>query len=124
MVGAEENPVQIDEAYFAGWRKYNRGRLLVGDKHHPLENEVDEEEEEEEEEDKGQYEPEDDDEIPDDVPVVKTRAKKSVWVFGLAQKPNWVRMFIVPDRKAATLLPIIQAHVAPGSHISSDEWRG
>lgn len=31
MVGTEENPIQIDEARFAGRRKYNRGRLLNGD---------------------------------------------------------------------------------------------
>jgi hypothetical protein len=28
----------------------------------------------------------------------------------------------VPDRKARTLLPILQKFVAPGSHITSDEW--
>ena len=31
MVGTKENPVEIDEARFAGRRKYNRGRLLTGD---------------------------------------------------------------------------------------------
>lgn len=32
MVGTEEQPVQIDEARFAGRRKYNRGRMLQGDR--------------------------------------------------------------------------------------------
>ncbi|KAL5232717.1 hypothetical protein ACI65C_000127 [Semiaphis heraclei] len=31
MVGNAQNPIQIDEARFAGRRKYNRGRLLAGD---------------------------------------------------------------------------------------------
>ena len=29
MVGTQENPVEIDEARFAGRRKYNRGRQLT-----------------------------------------------------------------------------------------------
>ena len=31
-------------------------------------------------------------------------------------------MEIVPDRSATTLLPIIQAHSAPGTIIHSDQW--
>ena len=46
------------------------------------------------------------------------------WVFG-----GWCRqtkesfMYAVPDRSAATLLPIIQASIRPGSTIISDLWR-
>ena len=32
-------------------------------------------------------------------------------------------MELVPDQRAGTLLPIIQAHVQPGTIIVSDEWR-
>ncbi|KAK5648125.1 hypothetical protein RI129_003017 [Pyrocoelia pectoralis] len=31
MTGDDDNPIQIDEARFAGRRKYNRGRMLIGD---------------------------------------------------------------------------------------------
>ena len=48
-----------------------------------------------------------------------------MWVFGLADSshtPALGYMEVVPDRRAATLLPLIQAHVAPGTIIHSDEW--
>lgn len=31
-------------------------------------------------------------------------------------------MELVPDRRAATLLPIIAAHIAPGTEVWSDQW--
>ena len=48
-----------------------------------------------------------------------------LWVFGLvdtSRTPALGYMEIVSDRTAATLLPIIQAHVAPGTIIHSDQW--
>ena len=48
------------------------------------------------------------------------------WVFGLCDtsfEPALGYMELVPDRRAGTLLPIIQAHVQPGTVIVSDEWR-
>ena len=47
------------------------------------------------------------------------------WVFGLAdtsQKPALCCMELVLRRDAATLLPIIQQHILPGTTILSDEW--
>ena len=52
--------------------------------------------------------------------------KKEVWVFGMVDtsfKPVRGYMEIVDRRDAATLIPIIERHVAPGSIIYSDQWR-
>ena len=49
-----------------------------------------------------------------------------VWVFGMvdvSHKPALGYLEIVPQRDAATLLPIIQAHSNPDTEIWSDEWR-
>lgn len=50
---------------------------------------------------------------------------EQIWVFGLvdtSQTPSLGYMEIVPQRDAATLLPLINAHVAPGTIVHSDEW--
>ena len=50
---------------------------------------------------------------------------QEVWVFGIVDtsyKPALGYMQIVNRRDSATLLPIIQASVAPGSIVHSDEW--
>ena len=39
-----------------------------------------------------------------------------------SQSPALGFMQIVPDRTAATLLPILQQHVAQGSVVHSDQW--
>ena len=47
------------------------------------------------------------------------------WVFGMvdtSQSPALGVMVMVPCRNAATLLPIIQQHVRPGTVVWSDEW--
>ena len=47
-----------------------------------------------------------------------------MWVFGMcdtSHSPALGYMELVPDRTAATLLPIIQSHVAPGTIIHSDQ---
>jgi len=51
---------------------------------------------------------------------------EGVWVLvGVERTPQRrVFLFQVPDRSEATLLPIIAAHVLPGSIILTDRWRG
>ena len=39
-----------------------------------------------------------------------------------SQTPALGYMEVVPDQTAATLLPIVQAHILPGTIIHSDEW--
>ena len=53
-------------------------------------------------------------------------ARQERWVFGMCDtsvEPALGYMELVPDRTASTLLPIIQAHVRPGTDIQSDQWR-
>ena len=48
-----------------------------------------------------------------------------MWVFGIcdtSHTPALGYMEVVATRDAATLLPIIQAHVAPGTVVHSDQW--
>lgn len=99
MIGTNDQPVQIDEARFAGRRKYNRGRMLKGD--HPA-NLIDSEAEVENNRNHG-------------------RRIDGPWVFGL-KKGLDCRYFFVERRDRDTLQPIIQREVAEGSVIHSDEW--
>ena len=99
MIGTEEEPVQIDEARFAGRRKYNRGRMLQGDQ---APNSTDSEAEVDNNRNHG-------------------RRIDGPWVFGL-KKGSDCRYFYVPRRDRDTLQPIIQREVAEDSIIHSDEW--
>ena len=50
---------------------------------------------------------------------------QKVWVFGMvdtSHHPALGYTEIMQHRNAATLLPIIQAHTAPGTIVHSDEW--
>ena len=52
-------------------------------------------------------------------------SRSEQWVFGMvdtSQTPPLGVMVLVQRRDAATLLPIIQQHVRPGSTVWSDEW--
>lgn len=53
------------------------------------------------------------------------RALPPVWVFGMVDTthiPAVGYMEIVTNRDAATLIPIMQAHIQPGTVIWSDKW--
>lgn len=99
LVGTAADPVQIDEARFAGRRKYGRGRFLQGDQL-----------------------PESED---SDVNVANNRNHgrriDGPWVFGLRNRTE-ARYFVIGRRDANTLVPIIQREVQQNSVIHSDEW--
>ena len=50
------------------------------------------------------------------------RQASSGWVLGIYLTSTQKRFIAVPDRRADTLIPIIQQHVVPGSWIWTDEW--
>jgi len=53
------------------------------------------------------------------------RAQQEIWVLGMVDtsySPALGYMEIVQQRDAATLLPIINSHVAPGTVVHTDEW--
>ena len=91
MIGTPENPIQVDEARFAGRRKYNRGRLLTGD-----------------------YAPETENSDAD-VENNKNHGARidGTWVFGLKNGSD-CRYFYVLRRDRATLLPIIHENARMG----------
>ncbi|CAM1299959.1 Uncharacterised protein r2_g985 [Pycnogonum litorale] len=46
------------------------------------------------------------------------------WVFGgIYRETSEIFMYTVPDRSAATLLPIVQGSILPGTTVISDLWR-
>ena len=47
---------------------------------------------------------------------------EQIWVFGLLDTSRTPALGYMAQRDAATLLPLINAHVAPGTIIHSDEW--
>jgi hypothetical protein len=96
MLGTAEEPVQIDEARFARKLKYNRGRLLQGNRAPQLE---------------------------DSGVLLQNnrnhgRRIDDPWVFGLKQGLN-CRYFYVNHCDKETLLPIITRECAQGSVIHS-----
>ena len=82
----------IDESYFRGRRKYNRGRMLQGDLESGYESEG------------------------------NTGDLPGPWVLGICTKQSHVRFIIVQNRTARTLIPLIESNVLPRSLIWTDEW--
>ena len=99
MVGTIGNPIQINEARFAGQRKYNQGRMLNGD-NAPLSEDSEAEQENNRNHGHRIDEP---------------------WVFGLQQGSD-CQYFWVEQCDNNTLIPIIERECADSLVIHSDEW--
>jgi len=97
MLGTAEEQIQIDEAQFAGKRKYNRGRLLKGNR---------------------VPQSEDSDALLENNRN-HSRRIDGPWVFGLKQGLD-CRYFYVNHRDKETLVSIITRECAQGSVINSD----
>lgn len=100
MVGTATDPIQIDESFFSGRRKYGKGRLLKGN----ISNWGEED--------------------PDDPITFGVDNPNWCWVLGIYSNKNDVRFLRVRDRSSATLIPIIERYVEGGSWIVTDLWGG
>lgn len=97
--------MQIDEAFFGGRAKYNRGRRLLGDR-----------------------EPFGEDAVRNELVQAETEPiqgwVKGPWIFGLYQDRQTITFIVFPDWKASTLIPLICKCVQEGSVAVLDEWTG
>ena len=126
MLGTESEPIQVDESYFAGKRKYRKGKCLLGDLRADGEKEAQQEMEYEVLE-AGTIDPGDDpgDELKR--PVRPSSYGDKIigpWVVGVYKNKNEFRFFVVPDRKSHTLRAVLKRCCEPGSVIQTDEWKG
>lgn len=97
MIGAANEPVQIDEWFFSGRRKYGKGGLLQGN----VSNELTEWSE-------------------SDTATYGVDDPRWCWVLGIHSKKKDVRFVPVRDRSKATLIPIVEEYVV----IVTDLWGG
>lgn len=128
MKGTIDDELQIDESYFAGKRKYNRGRLRAWDKRvyggKEARDEMDKENLEVEWAEWQSVDPDPCNTEPK--PSSKRNYGNRVigpWVVGIASSSE-VRFFVVENRKGDTLRALIKENCEQGSYIFTDEWRG
>ncbi|CAF4500135.1 unnamed protein product, partial [Didymodactylos carnosus] len=120
QMGGIGEVVQIDESLFRGKRKYNRGRLLLGNQNNNGNNNAT----------NGLVPYASSSENSDGIQQQTNnrnygRRMDGPWIFGIAQPTedgHEVRFFHVQRRDRQTLVPIIWKHVVPGTTVWSDEW--
>ena len=118
LVGKERRPIEVDEQYFSGRRKYNRRWLLNGDK--PTNDDDGDEMCELEEWDNaakpGMYY--------QDGAVFNKDVKDWLWVVGIYKSYENVRSLHVKDRTERTLECVLDKYIAPSSVVWKDEFKG
>ena len=126
MKGTQDEPLQIDESYFRGRRKYSRGRLEAGDTTHPNERAA-QQEMEIEMSGWGSDDPSSSDDELEPLRTWRTNYGSRVlgpWVVGIYRNKNDVRFFIVQDRKGDTLPELIRKNCEKQSIVRTDERGG
>jgi len=108
--GTADRPVQIDKSYFSEKRKNNVGRFRKGN----LKLKNDKKLRAEEFADNGPA-------TPDKTNKNNGRQVEGPWVFGIYQSSEKTRFFHIPDRKGATLIPLVQCCVDEDSVVVLDE---
>ena len=94
--GTSEAPIQIDEPFFSGSRKYNRGRLEKGDKRRKCARKGDNDEDEFEE--WGSMH---------DSAIYNDDSEAWLWVIGIYQSKEYVRFFRVQNRTQETVKVVL-----------------
>ncbi len=110
MVGTAENPVQIDESYFLGRRKYGKGRLMKGN--------IDENNKNVSENESADW---DSEKAPE---TFNIDDPTWCWVLGIYVSNLECKFSRLRDRSGSTLIPIIEKYVEPRSVIVTDLWDG
>ncbi len=108
FVGTDHQPVQIDESFFSGRRKYGRGRVLHGDKSRKND---DDDGELEEWGAHRHYGAVNDEDASDWLSVVRIYSSNEI-----------VRFLRVQNRKQETLRFVIEKYVEPGSVVWTDSF--
>ena len=114
-VGTAEQPVQVDESFFHGRRKYGRGRLQSGDR---KKNESDD------------FEFEDWASVAAsgvhiyDGPKFQEDVDSWEWVVGTSESKHKVRFIRVQERDQYTLKAVLEKYIQEGSYVWTDCWLG
>ena len=114
-VGTADQPVQVDESFFSGRRKYGRGRLQSGDtsKNSSEEHEFD-------------------DWVSaagsgvsiHDGPKFNEDVDSWTWVLGISESTHKVRFIRVQERDQFTLKAVLEKYIQSGSFVWTDCWKG